>query len=244
MHNCDPRLDASALATRLKTFFATGPEGIIFDCDGVLVDSLEANIRYYNLLRKELGLPPISPEQESYVQMSTVDQALKAIIPPALWPGLREAARRIPYRQEILPLLAASPGLSDLLAACRRHGLRLGIHTNRMDGMDDVLTHCGLEGMFNPVITASCVPAKPDPHGTLLILEQWGLPAHQVLFIGDSSTDRDAAVAAGVPFLPYRNPHLVPGGCCTVFDDLTNALEMIWRTAGEILPTHEPECVG
>jgi len=37
-------------------------KGFIFDCDGVLIDSLQANVVYYNRYRTRFGLPPMSPE--------------------------------------------------------------------------------------------------------------------------------------------------------------------------------------
>ena len=30
------------------------PKGVIFDCDGVLVDSVEANMAFYNAIRKKI----------------------------------------------------------------------------------------------------------------------------------------------------------------------------------------------
>lgn len=220
-------LDAARLTDFLRRTFGESPEGVIFDCDGVLVDSCAANVRYYNLVREGLGLPPITPDQERYVQMSTAEQALDAIIPKALRPALREVAARISYRRDILPLLRPSGGLRELLDACRSRGIRLGVHTNRLDGMGDLLEKCDLEGMFDPVITAACGHPKPDPHGTLLIVRQWALPPDRLLFVGDSTTDRDAAAAAGVPFLAYRNPDLTPMGCCCAFDDLRAALSSL-----------------
>lgn len=226
----DPCLNAATLIATLYKVYGGGPDGIIFDCDGVLVDSGSSNIRYYNLLRQGLGLPPISPEQERYVHMSTAEQAINAIIPAALRPALRDVARGISYSREILPLLAPFEGLRDLLDACREHGLLLGVHTNRFDTMPELLKHCGLDGYFDPVITAAVAPAKPDPAGTRMILDQWGVPAGRVLFLGDSPTDRDASGGAGVPFLSFRNPDLSPLGRCCAYDDLLTALETVWET--------------
>ena len=44
------------------------PKGVIFDCDGVLVDSVEANMAFYNAIRKKLGLPELNAEQREYCQ--------------------------------------------------------------------------------------------------------------------------------------------------------------------------------
>ncbi len=227
--NTEPCLDAASLVAALHKAYGGGPDGIIFDCDGVLVDSGPSNVRYYNLLREGLGLPPITPEQERYVHMSTAEQAIDAIIPLSLRPALREVARTISYARDIMPLLTPFEGLRELLDACREHGLRLGVHTNRFDTMPQLLEHCGLTGYFDPVITAAVAPAKPDPAGTRMVLDQWGMPAGRALFLGDSPTDRDAAGAAGVPFLAFRNPDLSTSGCCCSYDDMLVALETVWK---------------
>lgn len=222
-------LDAAGLAAVLSRARAGGPDGIIFDCDGVLVDSAPTNIRYYNLLRGRLGLPPMSPEQERYVHMSTAEQAFDAIIPPPLRPALREAARSVSYTRDILPLVQMFDGLRELLDACRDRGLRLGIHTNRYGTMPELLEHCGLTEYFDPVITVALAPAKPDPTGTRMLLAHWGIPAARALFVGDSTTDRDAAQAAGVPFVAFRNDELSPLGCCRAYSDLLAALRIVWE---------------
>ena len=59
-------LSASQLAEWFSSqysAFGGRPSGVIFDCDGVLIDSREANIAYYDYLRSYVGLPPLPKEQ-------------------------------------------------------------------------------------------------------------------------------------------------------------------------------------
>ena len=214
------------LAAWLTDMCGGRPRGIIFDCDGVIIDSAAANVHYYNLLRRELGLPLLTKEQEHYVQMSTAQQAIDAIIPAPLMPALRDVTRRISYRRDIVPMLRPTEGIHRLLQRCRTLGIRTGVHTNRRDGMGDVIATCRFEGFFDPVVTVARALPKPDPDGAFQVLREWGLSARDTLFVGDSSTDRDAAGGAGIPFLPYRNPHLETPGFCADFADLESALEL------------------
>ena len=223
------RLNAATLARTLFQLYGRGPDGIIFDCDGVLVDSAPTNIRYYNLLRERLGLPPMSEEQERYVHMSTVAQAIEAIIPAPLRPALREVSRSVSYTRDILPLVEPFEGLRELLDACRARGVRLGVHTNRLGTMPELLEHCGLTGYFDPVVTVAVAQPKPDPEGTFLVLKHWNMSPERALFVGDSSTDRDAARAAGVPFLAFRTDNLSSLGCCACYRDLLLALQSLWE---------------
>lgn len=217
---------ADELAAWIISACGGRPKGIIFDCDGVIIDSATANVHYYNLLRRELGLPLLTPEQEHYVQMSTAQQAIEAIIPAPLMPALREVTRRISYRRDIVPMLRPTEGIHKLLEHCRALGLRMGVHTNRRDGMGDVIKNCRFEGFFDPVVTVARAQPKPDPDGAFQVLREWNVSAREALFVGDSSTDRDAARGAGIPFLPYRNPHLETPGFCRDFADLETALEL------------------
>ncbi|MEI3479783.1 MAG: hypothetical protein V8Q84_12680 [Bilophila sp.] len=71
----------SVLASRLAETFPEGLAGLIFDCDGVMVDSCRVNIAYYDLLLREVGRPPVSEAQAEYVQMSTAKEALEYLLP-------------------------------------------------------------------------------------------------------------------------------------------------------------------
>lgn len=83
-------------------------------------------MHYYNLLRRELGLPLLTKEQEHYVQMSTAQQAIDAIIPAPLMPALRDVTRRISYRRDIVPMLRPTEGIHRLLQRCRDLGIPHG----------------------------------------------------------------------------------------------------------------------
>jgi len=204
-----PYISSTDLALWMQERFGGLPYGIIFDCDGVVIDSREANISYYNYLREFLGLPKLSAEQEVFVQMATVHQALDAIIPKPLQPLLREATQRVSYKRDIMPRITHYPHLHDVLDLCREHRVRLGMNTNRVDGMDMLLTNCRLHGYFDPIVLASHVRRpKPDPEGALMIASTWECPPEKLLFLGDSASDKGAAEAAGMAFLSFQNEKL------------------------------------
>lgn len=202
-------LSADELSSWLTSACGGRPSGIIFDCDGVVIDSRDANINYYNYLRNYVGLPALTKEQEDFVQAATYPQAIDKFFPKPLQPLLREATRKFSYEKEILPYIRTYPGLHDLLAWCAGNGIRTAMDTNRHDGMDILLESCRLQGCFDPLVLASHVRhPKPSPDGAMLILGTWKLPAENLLFIGDSTSDKGAAEGAGIPFLAYRNAGL------------------------------------
>lgn len=223
-------LSASQIAHWFRSIYADNegrPAGIIFDCDGVLIDSREANIAYYNYLRRYVGLPPLREDQHDFVQAGTVNEVLDVIIPAPLRPLMREAARKLSYTQEIMPRITHYPGLHNLLNLCRSAGVPMGIDTNRIDGMDIIMDNCRLHGYFDPIVLANSVPhPKPAPDGALFIAEKWGLEPASLLFIGDSIGDRDAAKNAGVPFLAFQTRGLAEH-CVTSFFTLQEALQSL-----------------
>ncbi len=215
-----------SLTDFLYQSFQGAPKGIIFDCDGVLIDSVEANMQYYNMLRTGLNLPELDDAQRDYCQMSTVTQAFEHIVPAALRPLIPDVMKNVSYARDIEPLIAASDDLIPLLQRYKPH-LLMGVHTNRTNNIDAMLANLGMGGMFSPVITVANAEPKPSPDGTFQILKEWNVKPSEVLFIGDSHADRGTAQAANVPFLSYRNPSLQALGTCCDFNDLSDALALV-----------------
>jgi HAD superfamily hydrolase (TIGR01509 family) len=183
-------------------------QGFIFDCDGVLLDSVAANEKFYNLFRERFGLPSMSPEETAFVHAHTVKQSLAHILPPERLDEGLAMMKSFNYR-EVLPYLRLEPGVLDLVSALRRWGFFLAINTNRSTTMDLVLDRFGLRPFFRPVITSITVAnPKPHPESLYRILGEWGVAADETIYIGDSSVDEQTAHGAGVPFWAYRNRSL------------------------------------
>lgn len=199
------------------------PKGIIFDCDGVLIDSVEANMLFYNKVRQKLGLPELNAEQREYCQMSTAAQALDFITPDPLKPLLSNIVREISYAREIEPMIQASDGIVAMLNNLKAHFL-LGVHTNRTGPLDAMLNRLEMGSFFNPIMTVLYCEPKPSPDGANKVLKQWNVAPHEVLFIGDSAMDKMAADAANIPFMSYRNENLLEIGTCYDYHELGTAL--------------------
>ncbi len=52
-------------------------KAVIFDCDGVMFDTTDANAAYYNRILAHFNRPVLTPEQFAYCHMHTVDNALR-----------------------------------------------------------------------------------------------------------------------------------------------------------------------
>lgn len=181
---------------------------VIFDCDGVLIDSKKANTTYYNKLRDHVGLPPMSEEEAAYCHCHTTQESLARIIPADRMNDVRAFQRQIQYK-DMLPLLNRMDGVFEFLWWLRNCGFPLAINTSRMDTMDLVLEIMDLEGFFYPVVTSSDVRRpKPHPEPMYQAMNKLGACPEEVVFIGDSIVDQQCARAAGVRFWAYDNQTL------------------------------------
>ncbi|MGM0611648.1 MAG: HAD family hydrolase [Thermodesulfobacteriota bacterium] len=182
--------------------------GIVFDCDGVLFDSEQVNIKFYNKFRSFLDLPEMTRDEEKYVHIHSVNESLRHILPPDLHPKIPEIRSRISY-SELIPYMQPAEGLFECLYFLRSKKIKRAINTNRTNTMEMVLDFFAMSGFFKPVVTAAHVAwNKPHPESLHRILDAWKLYPDQVAFIGDSVIDQRTAEAAGVSFWAFDNREL------------------------------------
>jgi phosphoglycolate phosphatase-like HAD superfamily hydrolase len=191
-----------------KDGFESGLNGLIFDIDGVMLDSRASNMKFYNLIREAVHLPPLSPEEEDFCHMASETECLARIIPPEFSEAACEARAKISYTERILPLLSLESGLMEALRRLRMWRVKLGIFTNRGGTVHGLLRYFGLENFFHPVMTTSDCPPKPCPDGLVGIMEQWSETPAGIAFLGDSAVDEQAARDAGIAFWAFRNNNL------------------------------------
>lgn len=138
-------------------------------------------------------------EAGSPVIAGTVQEAAELLLPhlpgrrlDALISELEIAAREV-------PLVAPVP-LEDLLGALRARGLRLGICTNDAEATARAhAARAGVTEMFDTIIGYdSGHGAKPQPRPLLAFADGLGIDPAEVVMVGDSLHDLNAARAAGM----------------------------------------------
>ena len=180
---------------------------VIYDCDGVMFDSFEANFAFYSKIVEHFGLPALERANEETMRLlhtySSRDVLAKLFDgDPREEEALRFAAG-IDYR-ELLPFLRMEEGLVETLEVLRNR-VQLAVCTNRSTSVEMLLEDFGLTPYFGYVMTAAKVRnPKPHPEPLLKILEHYRIGPREALFVGDSELDRRAAEAAGVPFVAYK----------------------------------------
>lgn len=185
---------------------------VIYDCDGVLFDSFEANSRLYNDLCGWVGRGPLNEEEKHYVHIHTVFEAIRFIF------GKdsdleRKALEMLKERQvdlkNYVEYLKMEPLLIQALEKLKENGILRAINTNRTTSMKHVMERFGLGPYFEMVVTALDVKnPKPHPESIGKIIEAFDLKKEEAVFVGDSVVDRQAAESAGVRFIAYKNKEI------------------------------------
>ena len=181
---------------------------VIFDCDGVLFDSKQANIAFYNHIRSHFGLPPLTSDAIQYVCMATVKESIDYIFEDE---RTRAEAQNYRLTLDYAPfgrLMVMEPDLPDLLDFLRP-SIKTAVCTNRSDTIRPIMNDFGLTPYFDIIVSSLDVThPKPDPESVFLILDQLNIPSTEALYVGDSEIDARTAQAACVRMAAYRNRQL------------------------------------
>ncbi|MEW6668233.1 MAG: HAD-IA family hydrolase [Thermodesulfobacteriota bacterium] len=181
---------------------------LILDCDGVMFDSRQANVNFYNHILARFHLPPLTEEQTGFVHMHTADESIRCLFKGR--PQLEEAQEYrlgVDYTPFVKDMIL-EPGLKNLLRTLKPR-MGLAVATNRSNTIQKVLRMNGLDPYFDIVVSSLDVQTpKPHPECILKVLRFFSIPAAHAFYVGDSPIDGKTARAAGVPFIGYKNPSL------------------------------------
>jgi phosphoglycolate phosphatase len=193
---------------------------IIIDLDGTLLHTAPELAESANRMLRDMGRPAVSQQ----LLMSYIGNGISWLVKRALTGNMHAEPENALYEQA-LPifekhyaelLLHSKPfaGVIEGLAAMKAAGFRLGCITNKVARYTEpLLEGLGLAGYFDIVLSGDSLPeTKPHPMPLLHAARFFGVPAGQLLLIGDSLNDTIAARAAGCPVfcVPYGYNHGEP----------------------------------
>jgi HAD superfamily hydrolase (TIGR01509 family) len=221
-------------------------ELIIFDCDGVLVDSEVISCRAHADVLTRHGYP-ITSEQVlvRFLGVSEkdarrmVEQEIGRSLPDDLEQQVNAATLQF-YASDLQPIthVAAAIGAIDLPKCVASSGTPEKIHHG--------LTCAGLYDLLAPnIFSASQVArGKPAPDLFLFAAEQMKIPPERCLVIEDSVPGVTGAHAAGMAVLGFHGgSHCPPGhaerlraaGARVTFDDMQQLPEWVRQVAAGAL---------
>ena len=205
---------------------------IVYDCDGVLFDSLHANRTLYNHIALSCGRPSITEDELHFCHINTVKESIRHLFrddPETEERGLLFLKDHIDFK-DYVPYLVMEPHVLEALSAVRNRGLLTAINTNRTTSMPHLMERFDLGRYFDMVVTALDVTkSKPDPESMIKILEDLRVAPDEVLYVGDSIVDLQTAQSSGVTFVAYKNDQISTGIAINDHRDIVAVLDKISR---------------
>ncbi len=186
-------------------------EAVLFDVDGTLLDSREANIASYQRIFGRAGYRiPFKEEIIPLLHLTKYDMigALAGGMPKAEVEALREFAQSVPYPVELLRVFPGS--LETLVSLSEKY--KLGLASNRIrKGIEAYFSVSGLRDYFPVVVGADdVVHPKPSPEPLLKALGLLDVLPSNAIYVGDTHVDVEAARAAQMNTVILYNSS-VPG---------------------------------
>lgn len=214
---------------------------LIFDCDGVLVDTERDGHRVgFNRAFEQMGIEAHwdVPLYGKLLLVAGGKERMRAYFDEYGWPAGVEAAE--PRNELIVELhkrkteitaglvaeggLPLRPGISRIVDEAISAGVKLGVcTTSNPKFIDAVLDLFGPErkAKFDFVHAGDVVSRKkPDPEIYELAKQTLGLPTHECMVIEDSRNGLLAALGAGLPTLITTSTY-------TVDEDFTGAAKIV-----------------
>ena len=191
---------------------------VIVDLDGTMLDTVPDFHVAINAMRGELALAPIGQDQIALMVGKGSENLIRSVLALDFDAGgvdSRFDPAMDAYQRHYLAINGEHsqlyPGVIAGLEAMTAQGLRLACVTNKPIAFaKPLLAQNGLSRYFEVVYGGdSLARKKPHPMPLLQVCSDFGMPPSQVVAIGDSSNDAEAARAAGcfVLTVPYGYNH-------------------------------------
>jgi HAD superfamily hydrolase (TIGR01509 family) len=182
-------------------------QALLFDLDGTLVDTREANYLAYRDAFAESG-HELTPEQFATTWGKDSRDFIPELLPgiePAAVERIRAAKSRL-YADQLHRTTANDALVAFLRLVAPTHRTAL-VSTAKSGNGAAILDAHGLTPLFDVVVWGDDVArSKPDPEGYLRALRLLDADPARSLAFEDSETGRTAALAAGLTVLEVPHP--------------------------------------
>jgi pyrophosphatase PpaX len=195
-------------------------KAVIFDVDGVLIDSFAANLKFYQDLLTAAGY--VSPTKEELKNLfhMTMEGVIRVLIKSdnpqeikRVW--LMGKDRAVDYPDELL--ITPDNYVSVIRKLYKKY--KLGIVTSRIRGYVFNLPQLSnLEKYFSDAVYFEDTEKhKPDPSPLLLSAKRLGFKQEEMIYVGDTESDIQAAQAANMKMILFSKINLPGATASTSF---------------------------
>jgi len=201
--------------------FPLAVRAVMIDLDGTLLNTAPDLAEAANRMLAEMHRPLVPTEVVMTYIGNGVDRLIKRVLTGEMYAepdaDLFAQARPI-YERHYLACVSLHsrpfPGVVEGLEALKKAGYHLACITNKAAKFTlPLLKDTGLHDYFELILSGDSLPkTKPDPLPLLHACAHFGVQPEQMLLIGDSQNDAQAARAAGCHIfcVPYGYNHGEP----------------------------------
>lgn len=211
-------------------------QAVVFDCDGVLVDSERITNGVIAAMISEQGVPLDTEGSMALFMGKTVKELLPAIEQmtgkplPADWFAQFLVRRDEGLKAHVQPI----PGISGVVDFLREHDVPYAVASGAdRPKMHLTLGKCGLLHYFESVLFGRDMVenGKPAPDVYHLAIESLGVDPARTVVIEDTATGTTAGVAAGAIVYGYAaisdEQALLKAGASRIFTDMKQLPELL-----------------
>lgn len=191
-------------------------EGVVFDMDGVIIDSEHT---HYLAICEAMG-EGMKQSYETFLAKCTGRDERFAMGRLAELSGIEydeslfqkwSRTKALAYEKLVRKSATAMPGAVDLVCSVAEKfpvGLATGSRRSDVDAAFEVLADGRLKGVFQSIVTSDDVPKpKPDPATYAKAVDGLGVPPQNCLAIDDSPNGVSSAKNAGMKVLGITAIH-------------------------------------
>lgn len=188
-------------------------KAVIFDLDGVIVDTAHYHYLAWKRLAKELGFD-LTLEQNELLKGVSRMRSLEIILDLG---GIKlsEAEKEriankkngwfVEYVNEMKPE-EIFPGVKELLKSIRSKGLKVGLASSSKNA-HAVINLLNIENEFDAIVDGTMIiHSKPDPEIFLLAASKLGVVPAECVVFEDAEAGVEAALAAGMKCVGVGSP--------------------------------------
>src|SRR6478609_4119918 len=188
-------------------------KAVIFDLDGVIVDTAHYHFIAWKRLANELGIHFTEVENEQLKGVSRM-RSLEIILELGNLRLSQEEMERLATKknQWFVDYINAMkpdeifPGVKDMIQNIRAAGIKIALASSSKNA-DTVLTLLDVKNLFDVIVDGTMIThSKPDPEIFLLAARQLNLPPSECLVYEDAEAGVEAAIAAGMKCIGVGSP--------------------------------------